>query len=354
MYYRAENAVNSKILGTGIGLMLVQNLVRMHNGKISYTSQENKGSAFYVSFPIKIVSKNSTGAEIQISEKMHAPEISRANKEVEVSQIPEISGSHLKILIVEDDSELRNYLSCTLGKQFRITCAEEGLTALELVQKERFDLVISDIMMPNLRGDELCRNIKTNINTSHIPVILLTALSDKKSTITGLEAGADVYIEKPFDIDLVNARINGILKNRQLISEYLLQGVYPNSEKVTINNLDKTFIKEILSIVERELANPEFSINNLCRETAMSRTLLYNKIKVHTNLAPNEFIRIIRMNKALDLLKSGKLPIGEIAEKVGFPDSKYFSTAFKKFFGKSPKYYHNISFNYNKGDSIEA
>lgn len=343
LYYRAENAVNSKIPGTGIGLMLVHNLVSMHNGKISYSSKEHKGSTFYISFPRKIVLRNNSGTYIPVAIKDTTPEKILFDKEITLSQIPEISTPQFKILIVEDDSELRNYLACTLGKQFRITCAEEGLSALELVQNEKFDLVISDIMMPNLRGDELCRNIKANINTSHIPVILLTALSDKKSTITGLEAGADVYIDKPFDIDIVYARINGILRNRQLISEYLIHGVYPNSEKVSINNLDKTFIKEILGIVERELANPEFSINNLCRETAMSRTLLYNKIKVHTNLAPNEFIRIIRMNKAMDLLKSGKYSIGDIAEKVGFPDSKYFSTAFKKFFGKSPKHYHNIS-----------
>lgn len=345
MYYRAENAVNSKISGTGIGLMLVQSLVRLHKGKIGYSSQENKGSTFSISIPRILVSKHINNQNIPITTNEPLPEKLIADKVIALSQIPEISNSNreFKILIVEDDSELRNYLVFTLGKQFRVTCAEDGLIALNFVEKEKFDLIISDVMMPNLAGDELCRRIKTNIKISHIPVILLTALRDKKSTISGLEAGADVYIEKPFDIDIVYARINGILKNRQLISEYLLKGVLPGSDKVAINNLDKTFIKEILTIVERELANPEFSIDNLCRETAMSRTLLYNKIKVHTNLAPNEFIRIIRMNKAMDLLKTGKFSIGEIAEKVGFPDSKYFSTAFKKFFGKSPKHYHNMS-----------
>jgi AraC-like DNA-binding protein len=127
-----------------------------------------------------------------------------------------------------------------------------------------------------------------------------------------------------------------------------LKGINPNTDKVTINNLDKILIKDILNIVERELADPQFSITNLCRETAMSRTLLYNKIKVHTGLAPNEFIRIVRMNKAMDLLKSGQHAISEIASIVGFEDSKYFSTAFKKFFGKSPKHYHSTG---NQGDT---
>jgi signal transduction histidine kinase/ligand-binding sensor domain-containing protein/DNA-binding response OmpR family regulator len=354
MYYRAENAVNSKVSGTGIGLMLVQNLVRMHAGKISYTSQETKGSTFFISIPRKLVPESSISGSISSKVNEIPYEKVIMESEIPVSQIPEISKRQFKILIVEDDAELRNYLSFTLGKQFRITCAEGGVTALGLIQKDKFDLVISDVMMPDLRGDEFCRKIKTNFDTSHIPVILLTALSDKESTITGLEAGADIYIEKPFDIDLVIARINSILRNRQLISEYLLKGVFPNPDKVTINNLDKAFIKEILTIVERELANPEFSIDSLCRETAMSRTLLFNKIKVHTNLAPNEFIRIIRMNKAMDLLKSGKHAIGEIAEKVGFPDSKYFSTAFKKFFGKSPKNYLNITPDRDDSDYFES
>ena len=341
MYYRAENAINSKISGTGIGLMLVKNLVRMHSGKVGFTSQETKGSTFYLTFPRKLVSKNSISTVPSVIVKDTASESILIDSEVTVSQIPEISKGQFRILVVEDDSELRNYLTCTLGKQFRVTGADDGLTALELIKKEEFDLIISDVMMPDLRGDELCNRIKTDINTSHIPVILLTALSDKQSTIQGLEVGADSYIVKPFDIDLVNASINSILKNRKLIREYLIKGINPNYNNVAINNLDQKFINEILLIVERELANPEFSIDNLCRETAMSRTLLYNKIKVHTSLAPSEFIRIIRMNRAMDLLKSGKNTISEISEKVGFPDSKYFSTAFKKFFGKSPRYYHN-------------
>lgn len=338
MYYRAENAVNSKISGTGIGLMLVQNLIKMHEGRISFTSQENKGSTFLVNFPRNIVPKNTnnqkTPAKVEASH-----ENTIAENEITMFQIPEISKSSYKILVVEDDIELRNYLACALGKKFHVTCAEDGLKALELFRKVRFDLVISDVIMPNMKGDELCRRIKSDITTSHIPVILLTALSDKKNTINGLEAGADSYIDKPFDMDLVDARINNILKNRHLISESLIKGVLPNSGKVNLNGLDKTIIREILAIVERELSNPDFSIDDLCRETAMSRTLLYNKIKVHSDLAPNEFIRVIRMNKAMDFLKSGKMPVSEIAEKVGFPDSKYFSTAFKKFFGKSPKHY---------------
>jgi signal transduction histidine kinase/ligand-binding sensor domain-containing protein/DNA-binding response OmpR family regulator len=341
MYYRADNAVNSRKPGSGLGLMLIQNLVRLHRGKISYTSTVDIGSTFILSFPRKSVSKKiSLRPAFSMNKMDTAIQIRSLDNKTSPFHVPETPSSQLKVLIVEDDNELRNYLVHTLGKQFQVCSTDDGQIAAGMVQKENFDLVISDVMLPNLRGDELCRIIKSNIESSHIPVILLTALSDKKNTIIGLEAGADSYIPKPFDIDIVNSQISNILKNRHLISESLLKGVNPNSDKVAINNLDKALIKEILNIVERELSNPEFSITNLCRETAMSRTLLYTKIKVHTGLAPNEFIRIIRMNKSMDLLKAGQNTISEVANIVGFHDSKYFSTSFKKFFGKSPSNYH--------------
>ena len=341
MYYRADNAINSRKPGSGIGLMLIQNLVRLHRGKICFTSTVDLGSTFILSFPRKIVSKKfSLRPYFSVDKKNPTLQTRSLGNDITPDHFTENPSSKIKLLIVEDDSELRNYLVHTLGKQFHVCSTEDGQIAAGMVQKENFDLVISDVMLPNLRGDELCRIIKSNIESSHIPVILLTALSDKQNTIIGLEAGADSYIHKPFDIDIVNSQIGNILKNRQLICESLLRGVNPNPDKVAINNLDKALIKEILNIVERELSNPEFSITNLCRETAMSRTLLYTKIKVHTGLAPNEFIRIIRMNRAMDLLKSGQYTISEIANIVGFHDSKYFSTSFKKFFGKSPSHYH--------------
>lgn len=340
MYYRADNAINSKKSGSGLGLMLVQNLVRLHGGKIRYTSKEDFGTTFILSFPRKAVfQRNNVQATSPVVNKDSEIQNHNGSNASNAIQVPDIPKSQIKVLIVEDDEELRNYLVHALGKLYHTYSSGDGKLALEMVQNKNFDFVISDVMLPGLRGDELCKRIKSNIESSHIPVILLTALSDKQNTIIGLEAGADCYIPKPFDIDIVNSQISNILKNRQIISESLQKGMSPYSDKIAINNLDKVLMQEILKIVERELANPEFSITNLCRETAMSRTLLYNKIKVHTGLSPNEFIRIVRMNKAMDLLKSGKYTIIEIAGNLGFHDSKYFSTAFKKFFGKSPKHY---------------
>jgi signal transduction histidine kinase/DNA-binding response OmpR family regulator/ligand-binding sensor domain-containing protein len=342
MYYRAANAINSRKSGTGIGLMLVENLVKLHGGSITFTSLENKGTSFLLSFPIKSPSgKSEVRTEFQVHPSDDIFQNINSKEDVAYSIVSVAHESQTKILVVEDEKDLRNYLVSTLSQKYYVYCAEDGEEAYNLVEKEKFDLIISDVMMPKMKGDELCRKIKGNIDTSHIPVILLTALSDKDNTISGFEAGADNYISKPFDIGVIHASIDSILRNRRLISESLLKGIEPSPEKVFINNLDQSLIKNILAIVEKEISNPDFSISDLCRETAMSRTLLYEKIKAHTNLAPNEFIRIIRMNKAMDFLKTGKYSINEIADHVGFQDSKYFSTAFKKFFGKSPKHYHN-------------
>jgi signal transduction histidine kinase/ligand-binding sensor domain-containing protein/DNA-binding response OmpR family regulator len=342
LYYRAENAINTRKPGSGLGLIMVQNLVKMHGGKISFTSQENIGSTFTLTFPMA-KTRSIQEAKTEFGSLLAGNLFNKAFmwREKLNSNIHQLPKTHIKILVVEDDDELRDYLSFSLSGEYLVSEAQDGQIAYDLIEKEKFDLVISDIMMPIMSGDELCRKIKTNIDTSHIPVILLTALSDKKNTLVGLGYGADIYINKPFDIEVVKARISNIINNRQLIKNSLLKGVEPATDKVFISNLDKSIIKNVLFIVERELSNPDFSLTDLCRELAMSRSLMYKKIKAHTGLAPNEFIRTIRLNKALDLLKSTELPINEIAFKVGFQDSKYFSTNFKKFFGKSPKHFRN-------------
>jgi signal transduction histidine kinase/ligand-binding sensor domain-containing protein/DNA-binding response OmpR family regulator len=338
MYYRAENAINSQKPGSGLGLMLAKSLIQMHGGKISFTSQEGVGTTFKLNIPIKRSSKLSGAVS---HPKVPTALIQNRTRHIDYTISPQkltvIPESQIKILVVEDDNELQDYLVNSLGSRYHVKSADDGQIALDKIRNERFDLVISDVMMPNLRGDELCRILKEDIDTSHIPVILLTALADKKSTISGFESGADNYVNKPFDIEIIFARIDNLLKNRELIRENILKGIAPGKNKVSINNLDEAFIQNMLSIVEKELTNPDFSVLDLCKEVGMSRTLVYEKVKALTNLAPNEFIRTIRMNRAMDLLKSGEHAINEVAYLIGFEDPKYFSTAFKKFFGKSPK-----------------
>ncbi|MFA9391586.1 MAG: two-component regulator propeller domain-containing protein [Prolixibacteraceae bacterium] len=340
LYYRAENAINSRNPGSGIGLMLTQHLVKMHHGKISFYSQENKGSEFKIRFPKGRINKGIAIPHAMAVDKLKSENyIYPAQKEQVTLEPSSLPGSLKKILVVEDDDDLRNYFENSLKSKYLIYTAADGEIALQMIENESFDLVLSDVMMPNLRGDEMCRRIKENINTSHLPVILLTALSDSKNTISGLEAGADNYVNKPFDIEVIHARIENIFKNRALLRENLLRGSSDPAEKVEISNLDQVFVQKLMEILNKEIANPDFSVDVLCQEVGMSRTPLYKKIKDLTNLSPTEFIRINRMNRAIDLLKSGKYSISEVGIQVGFDDSKYFSTAFKKFFGKSPKHY---------------
>ena len=187
-----------------------------------------------------------------------------------------------------------------------------------------------------LEGDELCRILKSSVDTSHIPIILLTALSERENIIFGLEAGANDYIIKPFDLSVLKVRIRNILQNRQHLRETVLaMDAYPEETDYT-SQLDKEFLDKVMKVIEEELSDSEFSINDFCRMLGMSRTSVYNKIKTLTGQGPNDFIRIVRLNKAKELLVSRKYSIGEVANMVGFSDPKYFSTCFKKQFGTSP------------------
>ena len=190
--------------------------------------------------------------------------------------------------------------------------------------------------MPVLEGDELCRILKSSIDTSHIPVILLTALSERENIIFGLEAGASDYIIKPFDLSVLKVRIRNILQNRQHLRDTVLSLNARPEETDYTSQLDKEFLDKVMEVIHEELSNSEFSINDFCRMLGMSRTSVYNKIKTLTGQGPNDFIRIVRLNKAKELLESRKYSIGEVSTMVGFSDPKYFSTCFKKQFGASP------------------
>jgi DNA-binding response OmpR family regulator len=240
------------------------------------------------------------------------------------------------LLLAEYDDDMRAFLTERLAPEYRVTSVADGAQTLEQAKELNPDIIISDVLMPTLRGDEMCRTLKSSMETSHIPVILLTALNEKEDIILGLEAGADDYITKPFDFTVLKARIRNILHSREKLRNLVLVSKTGLNDTDYANPLDKEFIAKAMLIIEKELDNADFSINDFCRTLGMSRTSVYNKIKTLTNQGPNDFIRIIRLNKAKELLKSRKYPIGEIAYMVGFSDPKYFSTSFKKQFGVSP------------------
>ncbi|MDR1499723.1 MAG: helix-turn-helix domain-containing protein [Tannerellaceae bacterium] len=248
------------------------------------------------------------------------------------------SGPHGKelLLLAESNDEMRLSLAKRLSAGYRVVGVSNGVRALEEAKALNPDIIISDMVMPALRGDQMCRILKSSMETSHIPVILLTALRTKEDIILGLEAGADDYMTKPFDFTVLRTRIRNILDNREKLRKMLLASEAETGDVNYANQLDKDFLDKAILIIEKELANTEFSINDFCRSLGMSRTSVYNKIKTLTNQGPNDFIRMIRLNRARKILKSKKYPIAEIAWMVGFSDPKYFSTCFKRQFGSSP------------------
>ncbi|MEA5130002.1 MAG: two-component regulator propeller domain-containing protein [Proteiniphilum sp.] len=323
-FYRAKNAINSNESGSGIGLILVRKLIQLMQGKITFSSKENEGSAFIIRFPLN---KNILPQEQDIKEVGKSSKDKVFNYESSEKEI---------LLLAEDNKEMREYLKSSLSLYFEVVDVADGEKVIELAKELNPAIIISDVLMPKLRGDEVCRMIKSSVETSHIPVILLSALSEKENVILGLESGANDYVIKPFDFNILKARILRILQDREVMRKKLLSAETGLKEVNYTNQLDKDFLDRAIKIMEEELTNPDFSINEFCKILGMSRTSVYNKIKSLTSQSPNDFIRIIRLNRAKELLKTRKYTISEVGYMVGFSDPKYFSTSFKKQFGISP------------------
>ncbi|MEL7121413.1 MAG: response regulator [Bacteroidota bacterium] len=243
----------------------------------------------------------------------------------------------LKLLVVEDNDELRQYLKNTLTANFQVYTAPDGKVALEMTRKYNPDMIIADVGMPEMDGIELTNQLKSEFETSHIPIILLTAHSAKKDIMKGLHTGADDYITKPFDTTLLLARIENIILNRQKIKErFISPPLQSQSSNTNISKKDQEFIEEAIAVVEKYISEKTISKDFFAKEMYVSPSLLYKKLKALTGQSPSEFVKVIKLKKALEMLKSGEHTIKKVAYLTGFPDAKYFSTSFKKFYGKPP------------------
>jgi signal transduction histidine kinase/DNA-binding response OmpR family regulator/ligand-binding sensor domain-containing protein len=333
-FYRSENAVNSKIIGSGVGLMLVKHYIVMHGGDISCESKENAGTTFKITIPFK---------EIPDDRKQVAP----AHTSEVFTSLPQSITLPLRqtnsqpygmrLLIVEDNPDMQNFISSVLCEDFQVAIAGDGLQGWEAIQKQQPDLVVSDVMMPNMDGFELCSRMKSTYETSHIPIILLTSLSEKTQQLQGLGLGADDYLTKPFDIPILIQRIKSILRNRKVIREKALKLIGENAnEPLLANELNDKFIKKAVEVVRLNMDSTEFGKNEFASAMSVSSSLLYKKIKSLTDQSPADFIKSIRLNHALELLRSKKYNITEVGDICGFTSISYFSQAFKKYFGKSP------------------
>jgi len=335
-YYRGDNAINSKIVGSGIGLLLVKNYVSMHNGKVTYISPKGQGSIFQVTIPYlnkPAISNNSKSVSQPVHNVYQPGKLTPV-----VEKIAEGVTNKMKVLIVEDHEYLREFLYSAMQDQFNISLAEDGEVAWEIIEKTSPDLVVSDIMMPKMDGFELCKKIKSTFETSHIPVILLTALAEKSQQIHGFGLGADNYLTKPFDITLLQQRIKMLIKNREIVRDKALKMIKIDSQEEPIlqNELNDKFIKKLIEVVKVNIDNPQFSKNEFASAMNVSPSLLYKKIKSLTDQSPTDFIKVIRLEHSVELLKEKKYTITEISELCGFASVGYFSTVFRKHYGKSP------------------
>jgi signal transduction histidine kinase/ligand-binding sensor domain-containing protein/DNA-binding response OmpR family regulator len=330
-FYRADNTVNLRETGSGIGLSIAKEMLALHKGKISLKSVNGQGSTFIVEIPIR-------NEELMVYLK--AMESNHQKDDFALTSLPSNKiETPFKILVVEDNHDLRNYLIAELkGAGYCLEGAEDGREALDKMQQQSFDLVITDIMMPEINGFQLCTEIKKNINTCHIPVIMLTTIDDKDYLLEGYRSGADDYVQKPFDINYILTRVDNLLQNRLRFRNRIMS-VFEAQDNNIKNDPELTWLKEITELIVDHMAEPEFSVEKLCSITAMSRSVLFRKFKALTSESPQHYINQLRLRKAVELLQDKSYNINEIAYSTGFSDPKYFSTAFKKHFGKSPRDY---------------
>lgn len=339
-FYRGENAINSKVPGTGIGLLLVKNYVLLHKGKIQFESEENKGSVFKISFKH---GKSHFGKNVSFIEPQKLTEIKVDHLDIDSdhSQENKNKGKSIsKILLAEDNDELRSYLKTTLEDQFNVYVAENGKIALDQIGKIKPDILISDVKMPEMDGITLSSKVRSNFETSHIPIMLLSALNEKDDIMKGLQTGVDDYITKPFDVSILKAKIDNLIDNRNRAKEnFLTCSEAIEQDRTYANKQDQIFIEKAVELVNNQMDNPKFAVNDFAQEMGVSKSLLYEKLKALIGQTPNDFVKIIRLKHSIKLLQKGKYNITEIANLSGFEDPKYFSTCFKKQYGKTPSKY---------------
>jgi signal transduction histidine kinase/AraC-like DNA-binding protein/ligand-binding sensor domain-containing protein len=335
-FYRSENAINSGVIGSGIGLLMIKNYTEMHGGKVRFESKENVGTTFTVQIPVRIMSKSDvkTGDEPNNLFDQVVP----FDTEKQGSAIDDKPDTKkMSILIVEDNEKLKRFLELSLREKYNVFTASEGKEALEVVREKHPDIVVSDIRMPGVDGFELCKMLKSSFETSHIPVVLLTAFSTKALQLKGLGLGADAYLTKPFDMSLLEGKIRSIVLNRKAVREKALKLVDFKSEAPLFNNeLNDKFVKKALEVVKSNISNLKFGKEEFASALNVSPSLLYKKVKTLTDQSPSDFIRSVRLNYALELLQSGEYNVTEVSEKAGFSSVAYFSAAFRKFYGQSP------------------
>jgi signal transduction histidine kinase/AraC-like DNA-binding protein/streptogramin lyase len=345
-FFRIERHDSIIRRGTGIGLALTKELVELHKGKLMVESEENKGTCFVILLPAgNNIWSNEQMAETGDEEKRMTGSLQHFVLTEEHEYARKYSGQKNKmvhnknnavILIVEDEAEVRTFIREYFEMNYQICEATNGIEGFEMALRNDPDIIITDVIMPIMDGIEMCRKLKEEIRSSHIPVIMLTARSSVDNKIEGLETGADAYIEKPFSPDLLEVQIRNLLESRRILRDKFSKELVIKPADIAVTSVDAIFIQKAMDIVNNHISDPDFSSDEFCKEIGMSRSQLHRKLKALTSQPASEFIRTLRLKRAASLLKESKLSIEEISYRVGFNSPAYFTKCFRTLFGKTP------------------
>lgn len=335
-FYRTEQDSSSQQIGSGIGLNMVYEYIQLHEGKVSLESEEGKGSRFIVDIPTDL--KREVQQEASEENCIASPVMDDVvDGAVGVQTSRKIEKS---VLVVEDNEDFSHFLSQELGRIYnKVLMAKDGIEGAMKAEAENPDIIVSDVMMPRMNGTDMCRRIKENIETSHIPIILLTAWSTDEGRATGYKAGADAYIAKPFDMEVLLARISNLLEKQEKRQRDFSHSISLDPKTVTDSSPDEDFLKEVIACIEKNIDNSEYTIDSLSTDIVMSRMSLYRKMKSLTGQTPADFIRTVRLKTAAKLLKEEKCTVSEACYRTGFASPQNFSKHFKEMFGVLPSQY---------------
>ena len=347
-FYQINNGSTYNNMGTGIGLHLTHSLVQLHHGTISAENRKDcKGSRFIIRIPLGASHLKPNELEdpanfeniphtLPVNEKLEFEA-----KEMPADNVQTKSKTNFHILVVEDEKDIQDYLVEQLKDLYKIITCNNGKEALSTILSTTPDLVISDIMMPEMDGITLCKKIKQNVNINHIPVILLTAKGKPEDYAEGIDTGADAYMVKPFNVEILRKTVSNLISNRKLLKNKF-SGMQQQEEKLEMLNIkpaDEILMEKIMKVINDNLAEPTLDVEMLAKSVGLSRVHLYRKLKALTNLSTRDFIRNIRIQQAAKLLQDRRMNISDIAYSVGFNNLAHFSNSFKEQFGISPKEY---------------
>ena len=345
-FYQTRNDQNNVNSGTGVGLHLTRSLVELHHGEIFAKNNESGiGSCFIVRIPLgkDHLHPEDIDHSMELQTEKIKTELTDREQVSVLSHTPVRSKTKYRILVVEDDEEIRNYLYQELGNDFHIQECNNGKDALATILKKAPDLVITDVMMPEMDGMTLCKKIKQNVNINHIPVILLTARTREEDTMEGLQHGADAYITKPFNVEILRQNAMNLIKGRELLKNNFTgnQVQEEKIKKIEAESPDERLLKRVMKVINDNMSNSNLNVEMIAAEVGISRVHLHRKLKELTNQSTRDFIRNVRLKQAADLLAEKKHSVSEVAALTGFTNLTYFSTVFKDTYGVSPSNYTN-------------